>query len=72
MFCAPASMGNWVASAGLGHWWAQFNDPWCLSLMVTMHELGHMIGLLHANENGSMYEDTTGIILYHGQSPTVL
>jgi hypothetical protein len=32
LFCLPAGTGGWIASAGLGHWRAQFNDEWCLSL----------------------------------------
>jgi hypothetical protein len=35
LFCLPPGTGNWIASAGLGHWRAQFNDEWCLSLTGT-------------------------------------
>jgi hypothetical protein len=35
LFCLPAGTGGWIASAGLGHWRAQFNDEWCLSLTGT-------------------------------------
>jgi hypothetical protein len=35
MFCLPAGTGGWIASAGLNHWRAQFNDEWCLSLTGT-------------------------------------
>ena len=62
MFCAPPGTGDWVAAAGLNHWRAQFNDAWCRSMTATMHELGHMIGLMHANKNGVTYGDTTGIM----------
>jgi len=62
MFCAPPGTGDWVAAAGLNHWRAQFNDAWCRSMTATMHELGHTIGLVHANKNGVKYGDTTGIM----------
>ncbi len=35
LFCLPAGTGGWIASAGVGHWRAQFNDEWCLSLTGT-------------------------------------
>ena len=35
IFCLPAGTGGWIASAGLNHWRAQFNDEWCLSLTGT-------------------------------------
>jgi hypothetical protein len=35
IFCLPAGTGGWIASAGIGHWRAQFNDEWCLSLTGT-------------------------------------
>ncbi len=60
MFCTPPGTGSWVASAGLYHWRAQFNDDWCLSITAAMHELSHTIGLLHSNKDGVKYADTTG------------
>jgi hypothetical protein len=62
LFCTPRGPGSWVASAGMNHWRAQFHDDWCLSLTATMHEIGHTIGLVHANENGTKYGDKTGIM----------
>jgi hypothetical protein len=62
IFCAPRGPGSWVASAGMNHWRAQFHDEWCLSLTATMHEIGHTIGLVHANQNGTKYGDKTGIM----------
>jgi hypothetical protein len=38
IFCLPAGTGGWIASAGLNHWRAQFNDEWCLSLTGTSTE----------------------------------
>jgi hypothetical protein len=43
LMCLPPGTGNWVASSGVGHWRAQFNDGWCLSLSATIHELGHTV-----------------------------
>jgi hypothetical protein len=43
LMCLPPGTGNWVASSGVGHWRAQFNDGWCRSLSATMHELGHTV-----------------------------
>jgi hypothetical protein len=60
MFCTPPGTGSWVASAGLYHWRAQFNDDWCLSITAAMHELSHTIGFLHSNKDGVKYADTTG------------
>lgn len=60
MMCLPPGTGNWVASSGVGHWRSQYNDKWCRSLTATMHELGHGLGLTHANENGAKYGDATG------------
>ena len=60
LFIVPKGTGGWVASAPLNHWRSQYNDEWGLSLTATMHELGHSMGLLHANENGRPYADSTG------------
>jgi hypothetical protein len=61
LVCLPPNVGSrpWVASAGVGHWRAQFNDDWCLSLSATMHEIGHTLGLTHANQDGEKYGDST-------------
>jgi hypothetical protein len=60
LFCVPPGTGTWAASAGMNHWRAQFNDPFCTSLSATMHELGHTIGLPHTNEGSDKYGDSTG------------
>ena len=60
LMCLPSGTGNWIASAAIGHWRAQFNDEWCLSLTATMHELGHTMGLTHANKDGQEYADSSG------------
>ena len=37
LMCLPPGTGDWVASAGVNHWRAQFNNDWCLSLTANMH-----------------------------------
>jgi hypothetical protein len=39
IMCLPPGTGGWIASSGVNHWRAQFNDEWCLSLTATMHEV---------------------------------
>jgi Gametolysin peptidase M11 len=61
VMCLPPGTGDWAASAGVGHWRAQFNSDWCTSLSGTMHELGHTLGLLHSNAaDGTLYADRSG------------
>jgi Gametolysin peptidase M11 len=60
VMCLPPGTGDWAASAGVGHWRAQFNNDWCTSLSGLMHELGHTLGLLHAAADGIDYADRSG------------
>jgi hypothetical protein len=62
IICVPPGTGTWIASGGVNHWRTQFNDRWCTSLTANMHELGHNMGLLHANEGRKEYGDATGIM----------
>lgn len=63
IFCTPRDPdATWVAAAGLNHWRVQFHDEWCLSLTAMMHELGHTLGLTHANKMGEPYGDRTGVM----------
>jgi len=59
IFCLPPGVGGNPASAEVGSWRAQFRNDWCDSLSATMHETGHMLGLVHSNEYGKPYDDTT-------------
>jgi Gametolysin peptidase M11 len=59
IMCVPPGTGTWAGSAAVGHWRVQVNSDWCLSLSGIVHELGHTMGLLHANENGVTYDDYT-------------
>jgi Gametolysin peptidase M11 len=43
-----------------------YNNNWVAYLGGTMHEVGHNLGLRHAFENGTEYEDRTG---YMGSMP---
>jgi hypothetical protein len=37
-----------------------FNCLLCIEIAATMHEIGHTMGLTHANENGQPYADFSG------------
>lgn len=40
LMCLPSGVRRgFIASSGLHHWRAQFNDLWCLSLSATIHEV---------------------------------
>ena len=74
MFCYPKNSpeGGWVGSATLQGWRMKLNQDFCTSLSVSMHEIGHTIGLLHSAKvvNNTMkdYGDTTGYmgVSYYG------
>jgi hypothetical protein len=61
---------GWHAYVPGDHRYASFmsvyNDQWCSSVSAGMHEIGHNLGLDHANELGSSYEDETGQMGYSG------
>jgi hypothetical protein len=63
LFCLPPGTGDWAASAGVNYYRAQFNNEWCTSLTALMHEVGHLIGLLHSNEPDETYGDQSGYMV---------
>jgi hypothetical protein len=65
MYCQPQSGTNWIAYAYLNDKRSFYNNRWCMSVSVHMHEVGHNIGLHHSGVTGqSEYEDKTGVMGY--------
>lgn len=60
IMCLPPGTGTWAASAGINHWRVQMNNYWCTSLSASLHELGHTMGMRHANKDGAEYQDLVG------------
>lgn len=52
----------WIATAVVGGWRVVCNDVYCGFLSIFMHEVGHNLGLFHANQNGA-YNDRTGYMV---------
>jgi hypothetical protein len=55
----PPGTGDWAAFSGVGHPRSVYNDLWGGYTSSLLHEVGHGLGLAHANENGSDYSDYT-------------
>jgi hypothetical protein len=55
----PPGTGNWAAYSGVGHPRSVYNDKWGGYTSSLIHEVGHGLGLGHANENGQDYTDFT-------------
>jgi hypothetical protein len=62
MFCQPGGTGSWVAYAYLNSWNSYYNDKWCQSASVQMHEVGHNI-VSHSAEIDILTPTTTPLIL---------
>ena len=68
IYCLPpgtyvaARPGEGIAYAYINHWVSVFDDQWCQSSSLLMHELGHDMNLGHSNQGGQPYEDQTGIM----------
>merc|ERR1712176_424018 len=53
--------GSWVAYAYVGRWDSYYNDSYCQSLVVQMHEVGHNIRLHHSGEyDGGAFNEEYG------------
>jgi hypothetical protein len=55
----PPGTGDWAAFSGVGHPRSVYNDLWGGYSSSLLHEVGHGLGLGHANEDGSDYTDYT-------------
>lgn len=49
-----------VGYAYYNNWLSVFNNQWCASISLQMHEIGHSLNFGHSNENGETYEDCSG------------
>jgi hypothetical protein len=49
-----------VGYAYYNNWLSVFNNNWCSSVSLQMHEIGHSLNFGHSNENGKTYEDGSG------------
>jgi hypothetical protein len=55
----PPGTGDWAAFSGVGHPRSVYNDLWGGYSSSLLHEVGHGLGLSHANEDGKDYTDYT-------------
>jgi len=62
IYCLPPGTYGGVAYAYINDWLSVFNDDWCTSVSLQMHEIGHCINFGHSNEGNEAYEDQTGIM----------
>lgn len=69
MFCVPtgskfgrSGKTDWSAFAYAGQRTAWFQRGFCGVLTTNMHELGHLMGFGHSNENNNIREDKSGAL----------
>jgi len=46
----PGTAGSWTAFGTIGGKQSMYNDRWASYIGATMHEIGHNLGMYHANE----------------------
>mmetsp|Transcript_28882 Transcript_28882/g.44125 ORF Transcript_28882/g.44125 Transcript_28882/m.44125 type:complete len:734 (-) Transcript_28882:114-2315(-) len=69
MYCLPPGTMSGIAYAFINSWMSVYSDYWCTYVSGQMHEVGHNIGLAHANEGGNTYQDQSGMMGYsYGQT----
>ena len=49
-----------IGYAYYNNWLSVFNNQWCTSVSLQMHEIGHSLNFGHSNEEGKVYEDGSG------------
>jgi len=63
MYCQPQTGSDWIAYAYVNSYRSFYNNEWCKSVSVHMHEVGHNLGLHHSGIlGGSEYADKTGVM----------
>lgn len=65
--CPPGMTGGWQGYAYPNHWMSVYKHSKIDNINVTMHEIGHNLGLAHSGEAGFEYGDNTG---YMGSATT--
>ena len=61
------TLGDWVAYAHGNGWMSVYNNLYCTSLSIQVHEVGHNFGLYHSGHNNK-YDDLSGIMGYSSKS----
>lgn len=67
LYCLPpgttkSGRYDWIAFGYFNYYRTVYNDRWCTSLSVKMHEVGHNLGLAHSGEGKNKYGDTSGLM----------
>mmetsp|Transcript_49050 Transcript_49050/g.118816 ORF Transcript_49050/g.118816 Transcript_49050/m.118816 type:complete len:961 (-) Transcript_49050:91-2973(-) len=74
MMCLPPGTKGPIGYAYLNDRVSVFNEytrgnngktiPWCSSVSIQMHEIGHNLDLFHSGSGGDQYADTSGVMGY--------